>query len=440
MAGRPSVVGAGVPGGAPRASSASSVALRTGSSRTSVARAATAPRASLAKPSPKALAAKEKAAAAEERSESRLESRGSGGLPAKSASRGVRYQEGPGGGKSKRKVGPADGPRAVSSLLAAEEAKSPLRLRVEYWGKRFGFVGVDASLSGPAAQASEMLGLTRKCDWLCLAVLVRMMVGWLVQRLCCWLYSDSDADADVDAVADADADADAAVLCLAVFACKPNNTVWCHRTPRPAPPAPGSDLRHLRVEFDRINETETGVISKHELFTALGEDESILTTALFDLIDIDGNGTIDFNEFVQVFTTFCIYSQRDILQFIFSLFDRDNSGALDQTEFIDMVAQLNAQAIFPGSLMKSFTTFDCNSDGLIDFDEFCELSRRYPMMLYPAFRLQDNMQALVGRRRWTAALRYKARRERIEEFKLAHHGELPPEARSGCFPWLRKAT
>jgi hypothetical protein len=164
----------------------------------------------------------------------------------------------------------------------------------------------------------------------------------------------------------------------------------------------------------------------------------MVTNALFALIDLSGNGAIDFNEFVQMFTTFCIYSERDILQFLFSLFDRDNSGALDQSEFIDMVAQLNSQALFPGSLMKTFQTFDCNADGLIDFDEFCDLNRRYPMIFYPAFRLQDSLQALLGRGRWTAALRHKARRERIEEFKLAHHGELPPEARSGCFPWWRK--
>jgi hypothetical protein len=160
MAGRASTVGA-MPGGAPRASSASSVA-RTGSGgRASMARAATAPRASLVKPSPKAAAAKDKAAAAEERRTSKLEAQGSGGLPGKSGRRSVRYQEGSAGGKSSRKVGPAGGPPAVSSLLAAEVAKSPLQLRLEYWGKRFGFLAVDAILTGSAAQAAELLGMTR---------------------------------------------------------------------------------------------------------------------------------------------------------------------------------------------------------------------------------------------------------------------------------------
>jgi hypothetical protein len=160
MSGSASKVGA-MPGGAPRASSASSVA-RTGSGgRASVARAATAPRASLVKLSPKAAAAKEKAAVAEERRTSKLEAQGSGGLPGRSGSRGVRYLEGSAGGKSSRKVGPAGGPPAVSSLLAAEVAKSPLQLLLEYWLKRLGFQAVDAKLQGPAAQAAELLGMTR---------------------------------------------------------------------------------------------------------------------------------------------------------------------------------------------------------------------------------------------------------------------------------------
>jgi hypothetical protein len=33
-----------------------------------------------------------------------------------------------------------------------------------------------------------------------------------------------------------------------------------------------------------------------------------------------------------------------------------------------------------------------NEDGLIDYGEFLEIDRRYPLILFPAFRLQDVMQ------------------------------------------------
>jgi len=33
-----------------------------------------------------------------------------------------------------------------------------------------------------------------------------------------------------------------------------------------------------------------------------------------------------------------------------------------------------------------------NEDGLIDYSEFLTLDSRYPLILFPAFRLQDTMQ------------------------------------------------
>ena len=45
--------------------------------------------------------------------------------------------------------------------------------------------------------------------------------------------------------------------------------------------------------------------------------------------------------------------------------------------------------------------FDVNDDGLIDFYEFKELNKRFPLILYPAFRLQDSMQKFtLGEQNW----------------------------------------
>jgi hypothetical protein len=36
--------------------------------------------------------------------------------------------------------------------------------------------------------------------------------------------------------------------------------------------------------------------------------------------------------------------------------------------------------MFPGNFTTALTQFDSNDDGLLDFKEFRELSRRYPLM------------------------------------------------------------
>ena len=52
----------------------------------------------------------------------------------------------------------------------------------------------------------------------------------------------------------------------------------------------------------------------------------------------------------------------------------------------------NASPLFPGNFQKALDEFDVNDDGLIDYSEFLELDRRYPLVLFPAFKLQDCLQ------------------------------------------------
>lgn len=71
--------------------------------------------------------------------------------------------------------------------------------------------------------------------------------------------------------------------------------------------------------------------------------------------------------------------------------------------------------------------FDSNDDGLIDFDEFRELNKRYPLILFPAFRLQDRMQrSTLGERKWTKVLEVSATEHHMESYARKHNGNLPP--------------
>ena len=67
-------------------------------------------------------------------------------------------------------------------------------------------------------------------------------------------------------------------------------------------------------------------------------------------------------------------------------------------------------------------------DGLIDYGEFLEIERRYPLVLFPAFRLQDRMQKMsMGEKEWLEIVRSAAEEKRVEEYKATHGGRAPPE-------------
>jgi hypothetical protein len=52
----------------------------------------------------------------------------------------------------------------------------------------------------------------------------------------------------------------------------------------------------------------------------------------------------------------------------------------------------NASPAFPNNFKRALEEFDVNEDGLIDYSEFLAIDSRYPLVLFPAFRLQDVMQ------------------------------------------------
>ena len=70
--------------------------------------------------------------------------------------------------------------------------------------------------------------------------------------------------------------------------------------------------------------------------------------------------------------------------------------------------------------------FDTNDDGMLDFDEFRELNRRFPLVLFPAFRLQDQMQKVTfGGAKWAKIMAGQNRYQELEHYVRAHHGNYP---------------
>ena len=189
------------------------------------------------------------------------------------------------------------------------------------------------------------------------------------------------------------------------------------------------ELQRLMMLFKEVDIDESGEMDYDEFFEFIDEPRSPFADALFKLIDLDGSGTIDFNEFIQVLTTYCMYSRDDILRFCFDTFDKDGSGAIDEKEFMDMCYEINnANPAFPDNFKRALEQFDRNDDGLIDFDEFRELNRRYPLVLFPAFRMQDRMQkSTLGEYKWAAIAKKRERERYIEEYKRTHDGALPPD-------------
>ena len=67
----------------------------------------------------------------------------------------------------------------------------------------------------------------------------------------------------------------------------------------------------------RAHHSGSQSIDSEEFFEMLGEARSPFTDALFQLIDLDGSGTIEFEEYVLICGTYCMYTKEDILKCAF---------------------------------------------------------------------------------------------------------------------------
>lgn len=135
-------------------------------------------------------------------------------------------------------------------------------------------------------------------------------------------------------------------------------------------------LRRLKMRFDKIDLDGSGNIDYDEFFESIGEMRSPFTDKLFALIgtscalsctdcasvvffcccckyyvalmdvttfiacdcstDLDGSGTIEFDEYVRVMATYCMFTKDEILRFCFECFDVDRSGTIDEKEFVEL--------------------------------------------------------------------------------------------------------
>ncbi|KAJ5067195.1 calmodulin-7 [Anaeramoeba ignava] len=134
-------------------------------------------------------------------------------------------------------------------------------------------------------------------------------------------------------------------------------------------------LAEFREAFRLIDKNNDGVIDAKELRTvmrSLGQNptESEIKDMINE-VDIDGNGVIDFPEFLSYLAR-QLYDQdtpEDDLKDAFEVFDQDGDGWIDANK-LDNFAKSLGENFGQEEIQQMIQAADKNNDGRITLDEF----------------------------------------------------------------------
>mmetsp|Transcript_890 Transcript_890/g.2052 ORF Transcript_890/g.2052 Transcript_890/m.2052 type:complete len:739 (+) Transcript_890:87-2303(+) len=138
-------------------------------------------------------------------------------------------------------------------------------------------------------------------------------------------------------------------------------------------------IKELQDTFASLDVNKDGVVTLLELqngIEKLGIDVGSLQDFM-DEMDTDGNGYIEYTEFLAASLDKKHYAEEKVCWAAFQVFDRDNSGEITREELVKVLDD-STVAMVMGSNATERVMQECDkdNDGTISFEEFMKMMRR----------------------------------------------------------------
>ncbi|CAA3028828.1 Hypothetical predicted protein [Olea europaea subsp. europaea] len=137
------------------------------------------------------------------------------------------------------------------------------------------------------------------------------------------------------------------------------------------------EIKGLKAMFTNMDTDKSGAITYEELKSGLARLGSKLSEVevkqLMEAADVDGNGTIDYIEFITA-TMHRHKLERDEHLFkAFQYFDKDNSGYITRDELETAMKEYGMGD--EATIKEIISEVDTDNDGRINYEEFCQMMR-----------------------------------------------------------------
>ncbi|XP_012066881.1 calmodulin-like protein 30 [Jatropha curcas] len=132
------------------------------------------------------------------------------------------------------------------------------------------------------------------------------------------------------------------------------------------------NLNEMRQVFNKFDSNKDGKISQQEYkatLRALRQDKMIAEVPkIFQVVDLDGDGYIDFREFIEAQKKGGGIKMVDI-QSAFQAFDSNGDGKITAEEVMEVLRRLGERCTLE-DCRRMVRAVDTDGDGMVNMDEF----------------------------------------------------------------------
>ncbi|XP_050213203.1 calcium-dependent protein kinase 19-like [Mercurialis annua] len=137
------------------------------------------------------------------------------------------------------------------------------------------------------------------------------------------------------------------------------------------------EIKGLKSMFTNMDTDKSGTITYEELKTGLARLGSRLSEVevkqLMEAADVDGNGTIDYIEFISATMHRYRLEKDEHLYKAFQHFDKDSSGYITRDELESAMKEYGMGD--EATIKEIISEVDADHDGKINYEEFCTMMR-----------------------------------------------------------------
>jgi len=152
------------------------------------------------------------------------------------------------------------------------------------------------------------------------------------------------------------------------------------------------ELDDLETKFSKV--ATNGSVTKsefpklfHQKYTKLVDDPQI-KDYVFAEFDQNGDGTLDFRDYVTSLSTLCRGTPNAKITMLLRIFDKDKRGHLTPEDLTNLMRWQfrsmefrDTEEMVKTSVDIAFSEFDIDRDGKLSFDEFFWVCHKQPMVV-----------------------------------------------------------